>query len=77
MAISNTVARMFENNNATVDGIRAFASEKVAETKAHLNATGEQVIAAARGGGRVVLGGGRVLLGGARRASPGLNATHI
>merc|ERR1719159_743974 len=55
MAIANTVKTMFENNNATVDGIRAFATEKVASTEAHLNATAEKAIAAALGN-HVLLG---------------------
>jgi hypothetical protein len=70
MAIKNTVNAMFANNNATVTGIRTFATEKVAETKAHLNATGEQAIAAA-------LGGNRVLLGRSGKAGRQLNATHL
>merc|ERR550537_1481201 len=73
MAIKNTVNAMFANNNATVAGIRTFATEKVAETKAHLNATGEQAIAAALGATRVLLGG----RSGPGKAGRQLNATHL
>merc|ERR1719321_1180536 len=79
MAIANTVDAMFANNNATVAGIRDFATAKVAETKAHLNATGEQVIAEARGA-LMPASGTRVLLGGSGAASKAgrrLNATQI
>jgi hypothetical protein len=79
MAIANTVAGMYANNNATVAGIRDFATEKVAETKAHLNATGEQAIAEA-GGPLMPASSNRVLLGSSnagRKARRALNATHI
>merc|ERR1719321_1818717 len=79
MAIANTVDAMFANNNATVAGIRDFATAKVAETKAHLNATGEQVIAEARGA-LMPASGNRVLFrssSAAGKAGRGLNATHL
>jgi len=79
MAIANTVAGMYANNNATVAGIRDFATAKVAETKAHLNATGEKAIAEAAGA-LMPASSNRVLLGSSNAASKarrGLNATHI
>merc|ERR1719428_590974 len=78
MAIRNTVDAMYANNNATVDGIQNFATAKVAETKAHLNATGERVIAEARGA-LMPASANRVLLRGqsARAGRRALNATHI
>jgi len=84
-AIANTVAATFRNNNATVAGVRAFATETVAATKASLNATAEQALAEARGGAPALAEGSgssgfRVLLG-AKRAgagvAAGLNATHV
>lgn len=88
-AIANTVAATFRNNNATVAGVRAFATETVAATKASLNATAEQALAEARGGALAEAPGSsggsggsgfRVLLG-AKRAgagvAAGLNATHV
>merc|ERR1719326_2297864 len=79
MAIANTVDAMFANNNATVADIRDFATAKVAETKAHLNATGEQVIAEARGA-LMPASGGHLLLhssSAAGKAGRQLNSTHI
>jgi len=87
-AIANTVAATFRNNNATVAGVQAFATETVAATKASLNATAEQALAEARGGAPALAEGSggsggsgfRVLLG-AKRAgagvAAGLNATHV
>jgi len=77
-AIANTVAATFRNNNATVAGVQAFATETVAATKASLNATAEQALAEGSGGSGG--SGFRVLLG-AKRAgagvAAGLNATHV
>jgi hypothetical protein len=80
MAIGQTVDNMWANNNATVDGIRAFATQKVADTKAHLNATAEQVIATGglMSANRALLGSSAAARLSARRnASGGLNATHL
>lgn len=86
-AIANTVAATFRNNNATVAGVRAFATETVAATKASLNATAEQALAEARGGAPALAEGSggsdgsgfRVLLGARAGAgvAAGLNATHV
>jgi len=88
-AIANTVAATFRNNNATVAGVRAFATETVAATKASLNATAEQALADARGGSSEAAlaeaaggsggSGFRVLLGARAGAgvAAGLNATHV
>lgn len=78
MAIKNTVAAMYANNNATVAGIRDLATAKVAETKAHLNATGEKAIAEWGGASLIPASAGRALLGssaGKRAGKRSLNAT--